>query len=84
MNVPLNGQELKKGVVYLALYNELFINGQTDIGDGRTVQLFDRNRFYTGLGYGLRTNMRMQLGLMNQTTVAFTKPQLQVGIHHNF
>ncbi|RIW17092.1 DUF2490 domain-containing protein [Algoriphagus lacus] len=84
MNVPLNGQELKKGVVYLALYNEIFINGQTDIGDGRTVQLFDRNRFYTGLGYGLRNNLRMQLGVMNQTTVAYTKPQLQVGVHHNF
>lgn len=84
MNVPLNGKELKKGIVYLALYNEIFINGQTDIGEGRTVQLFDRNRFYTGLGYGLRNNLRMQLGVMNQSTVAFTKPQLQVGFHHSF
>lgn len=84
MNVPLNGLELKKGVVYLAVYNEIFINGQTDIGGGSTVQLFDRNRFYTGLGYGLRNNLRLQLGMMNQTTTAFTKPQLQMGFHHSF
>ena len=84
MNVPLNAQELKQGVIYLALYNEIFINGQTEIGRGRSVQLFDRNRFYTGLGYGLRDNLRMQFGVMNQTTVAFTKPQLQVGFHHSF
>lgn len=84
MNLPLNGRELKQGIVYLALYNEIFINGQTDIGDGRSVQLFDRNRFYMGMGYGLKNNLRMQLGFMNQTTVAYTKPQLQLGIHHNF
>jgi hypothetical protein len=84
INMPLNGLELKKGVVYLALFNEIFINGETEIGDGRTVQLFDRNRFYAGLGYGLRANLRMQLGMMNQTTVAFAKPQIQVGFHHSF
>lgn len=84
INVPLNGLELKKGIVYLALFNEVFINGQTEIGDGRTVQLFDRNRFYAGLGYGFRDNLRMQLGMMNQTTTAFTKPQVQIGFHHSF
>jgi hypothetical protein len=84
MNVPLNGKELKQGIVYLALYNEIFINGQTDIGNDRSVQLFDRNRFYMGMGYGLKNNLRIQLGIMNQATVAFAKPQLQVGIHHNF
>ncbi len=84
LNIPLNGQELKKNVVYIALYNELFINGQKEIGSGNTVQFFDRNRIYTGLGYGLRDNLRMQLGWMKQSTDAISKGQLQVGLHHNW
>jgi len=35
-NVPLNRDDLGPGAVYLALYNELFVNGQRDIGDGRS------------------------------------------------
>lgn len=84
LNIPLNGQELKKNVVYVALYNELFINGQKEIGSGNTVQFFDRNRFYTGLGYGLRDNMRIQLGWMEQSTDVLSKGQLQLGLHHNW
>ena len=68
--------------VYLALYNELFINGQLAIGDGRSVQYFDRNRTYLGLGYGLRDNLRTQLGWMKQTTAGGAKGQLQVSLHH--
>ena len=84
LNLPLNGTELKKNVVYLALYNEIFINGQTDIGDGRMVERFDRNRTYLGLGYGLRNNLRMQGGWMNQTTSQVSKGQLQLSLHHSF
>lgn len=84
VNVPLNKTEMGKGTIHLALYNELFINGQRSIGEGRSVQFFDRNRFYSALGYGLRDNLRMQLGIMNQTTVNWSKNQLQVSLHHNF
>ena len=45
-DVPLNRDGMGRGVIYLAFYNELFINGQRDIGDGRRVEYFDRNRFY--------------------------------------
>lgn len=83
VNVPLNSLKLEKNTVYLALYNELFINGQTEIGDGRTVQLFDRNRTYLGIGYGLRDNLRAQLGWMEQTTVNWQKGQLQFSLHHS-
>ena len=75
---------LEKGVVYLALYNEIFINGQRDIGDGRTVELFDRNRLYLGGGYGLLSNLRVQGGWMLQTTDNWSKGQLQVSLHHKF
>lgn len=83
-NVPFNKTELEKYAIYLALYNELFINGQTDIGDGRTTELFDRNRTYMGLGYVLSSKVRVQLGWMNQKTVNWGKGQLQFSLHHNF
>jgi len=84
LNVPLNKTKMGKGTIHLALYNEIFINGQRNIGDGRSVQFFDRNRTYAALGYGLRENMRVQLGVMNQTTVNWSKDQFQLSIHHNF
>ena len=84
LNIPLNKTSLENGAVYLALYNELFINGQREIGDNRTVELFDRNRFYTALGYVLKEGLRVQLGVMNQTTDNWSKNQLQASIHHKF
>lgn len=84
VNVPFNATELKKNTVYLALYNELFINGQRDIGDDRMVEYFDRNRTYMGLGYGLRDNLRTQVGWMKQTTANWSKGQLQFSLHHSF
>ncbi|WP_422104794.1 DUF2490 domain-containing protein [Winogradskyella sp.] len=83
LNVPLNRKTLNKKAIYVALYNELFINGQTDIGDGREVQLFDRNRTYLGVGYVLNSKIRFQLGWMNQKTVNWGKGQLQFSMHHN-
>ena len=84
LNVPLNKLQLEKKTVYIALYNEIFINGQTDIGDGRKVQYFDRNRTYLGMGYGLRDNLRMQVGWMKQTTVNWSKGQAQLSLHHSW
>ena len=84
MNIPFNNNQLIKGAIYAALYNELFINGQEDIGDGRTVSLFDRNRTYLGLGYVLKKGMKFQLGWMNQKTNTLGKGQLQISFHHKF
>ncbi|WP_400079164.1 DUF2490 domain-containing protein [Winogradskyella sp. R77965] len=82
LNIPLNKKELASKAVYAALYNELFINGGTDIGDGREVQIFDRNRTYLGFGYVLNPKIRFQLGWMNQKTVNWGKGQLQFSMHH--
>ncbi len=84
VNVLLTQKELNQGGLYLALYNEIFINGQTDIGRGRTVALFDRNRTYGALGYGLSDELRAQVGCMLQTTANWQKAQLQLSLHHNF
>ncbi len=82
--VPFNKTDLKKGAIYLALYNELFINGERNIGNGNTVELFDRNRAYGAIGYSLLDNLRFQFGYMQQTTDKWSKGQIQVSMHHNF
>ncbi len=84
LNIPLNQPNLNRNSIYLAFYNELFINGERNIGGGRSVELFDRNRFYTGLGYGLTDSLRLQVGFMEQTSDAFSKGQLQLSLHHTF
>jgi hypothetical protein len=85
LNVPLNKKDLSPNAIYVALYNELFINGETGIGDNRSVELFDRNRTYMGMGYVLSPTIRFQLGWMNQKTVNWgSKGQLQISMHHNF
>jgi hypothetical protein len=84
LNIPFNDTKLDKRVAYAAFYNEIFINGQTDLGEGRSVQFFDRNRTYLGVGYGLRKNLRIQLGWMRQTTVNWGKNQAQFSLHHSF
>jgi len=84
VNVLLNATKMEKKTLYLALYNELFINGQTDIGNGREVQRFDRNRTYLGLGYALADNLRIQAGWMRQTTVNWGKGQTQLSLHHRW
>ncbi len=82
INVPFKGTTLTKGMPYFAFYNELFINGERNIGNGRNVEFFDRNRTYLGLGYVLNDNLRLQLGWMEQTTVNWEKEQLQFSLHH--
>lgn len=83
MDVPLNQTTTGKGAVYLAFYNELFVNGEREIGNGQSVQVFDRNRFYGALGYSISDNLKTQLGFMRQKINAFGKNQLQISLHHN-
>lgn len=82
INVPFKGTTLTKGTPYFAFYNELFINGERNIGNGRNVEFFDRNRTYLGIGYALKNNLRLQLGWMEQTTTNWQKGQLQFSLHH--
>ena len=83
LTIPFNNIEFTKNTIYLSLYNELFINGQREIGNSRTVEVFDRNRFYAALGYIIKSGMKVQLGVMQQSTDNWSKNQLQVSFHHN-
>ncbi|MCA9736324.1 MAG: DUF2490 domain-containing protein [Gemmatimonadota bacterium] len=83
-DIPLNGQGTGAGALYLALYDELFINGERDIGDGRSVERFDRNRIYGALGYGWSDRLKVQGGYMVQTVVGGSKGQIQGSLHVSF
>lgn len=84
LNVPLNDTELSANTLYFSIYNEIFINGQRNIGNNQYVNFFDRNRFYFALGHCIRDNFKIQLGLMNQLTNDWKKNQIQLSIHNNF
>ena len=84
VNVPLNKKNLEKKAIYLALYNEIFINGQREINEGNSVEIFDRNRAYAAIGYVIKNGLNVQLGVMNQTTDNQGKNQVQVSLHHRF
>ena len=81
INVPLNKKTLEKKAMYIALYNEIFINGQRNISYN-SVEIFDRNRAYAAIGYVIKNGLSVQLGIMNQTTDNQSKNQFQVSLHH--
>ena len=81
INIPLNKPAMDNKTVYLSLYNEIFINGQRYIGNENTVEIFDRNRLYTALGYLIKKGRKIQIGIMKQTTDSWTKNQLQFSFH---
>ena len=84
VDIPLNGRGTGDEAIYLALYDEVFINGELSIGDNRTVQRFDRNRLYGALGYGLSDRLKLQGGYMLQTLTNGSKGQIQVSVHTAF
>tara|TARA_A200000159_G_scaffold155469_1_gene169260 strand:- start:252 stop:953 length:702 start_codon:yes stop_codon:yes gene_type:complete len=82
LNIPLKKIVMEPKTFYLSFYNEIFINGQRKIGDGKTVAFFDLNRLYGAFGYVFRKGLKMQFGMMRQTTNSFGKNQLQLSLHH--
>lgn len=84
MNYPLNRETLGAGAYYLSVYNELFLNGERDIGNAARVDRFDRNRLYAAIGHSVSDDLRLQLGYMFQQTEAIGKGQLQLNVVHAF
>lgn len=58
LKVPFNNADLEDKTWYASAYNEIFINHKQ--------VLFDRNRLYGGIGYKLNSNVKLELGYMNQ------------------
>ncbi|MBD3582606.1 DUF2490 domain-containing protein [Flavobacterium selenitireducens] len=79
LDVPLNKPSMVKNAAYIALYNEIFINGmKTD----DTRNIFDRDRIYLGAGYKFADNFALQLGWMNQMLETSNKSQVMISLHH--
>ena len=60
------------------------MNGQREVGSGNSVEFFDRNRLYGAIGFVIQKGLKLQLGVMNQTTDGWGKNQLQLSLHHTF
>jgi len=72
---PLNGKSLDKRSIYASGFNELFI----DISN----QKLDRNRFFTGIGYGLTNNIRLETGYLIQSQKNIARGQFQFIVYNN-
>ena len=82
LSVPINKKNIEKGTVYTVLYEDIFINGQKDIGNNREVTAFDHNRAYLGLGYKFLPKLGGQVGYVLITTGnKRNKGYLQVSLH---
>lgn len=81
VNIPLGRKQVDENNVdkrklYLSAYNEIFLNTETSI--------FDRNRVYGGLGYKLNSNIRFELGYLNQFFETTGRDQLNIIAFVNF
>lgn len=54
----LNISFTKSKAYYFSAYNELFLNAKSAV--------FDRNRTYSGIGYRINENIKLEAGYMNQ------------------
>lgn len=78
-DIPINNARIQEKTVYIALYNEIFINGKRNED---TPALYDRDRIYLGAGYRLTKNFGIQLGWMNQMLEKTSKSQVMLSLHH--
>tara|TARA_B100000427_G_C15475918_1_gene580735 strand:- start:60 stop:755 length:696 start_codon:yes stop_codon:yes gene_type:complete len=74
LNIPILKTNEK---YYISAYNEIFINANDD-------KTFDRNRIYGGLGYVLNSNIKLELGYMNQIFQSSSRDQINLICFFNF
>lgn len=75
-NVALNQKQMMDKTLYLSVYNEIFVNTEQ--------VFFDRNRFYSGIGYRFSRKVRSEVGFLNQTTNVVSRNQLNLITFVNF
>ncbi|MDT0641965.1 DUF2490 domain-containing protein [Zunongwangia sp. F363] len=83
LKIPLNQPNLQKNSFYLVFSNEIFFNGEKDTGIS-SVDAFDRNWLFGGLGYTILDNLKIQMGYMQESTNSVNKGQLELSLHHSF
>lgn len=72
MNIPFK----KESKYYLSAYNEIFLNGESNV--------FDRNRIYGGLGYKVKKGFKIELGYMSQVFETSSRDQINIITLVNF
>ena len=72
LNIPFQ----KESKYYLSAYNEIFLNGESNV--------FDRNRIYGGLGYKVSKGVKVELGYMNQVFETSSRDQINIITLVNF
>lgn len=82
LNIALNNKKIEDKTVYLALYNEFFMNGERRLKSGVTVAYFDQNRVYGALGYAFTKDFKIQAGVMRLIRSTDDRMTLQVSLHH--
>lgn len=75
VNIPLNKKTLDKNAIYLAAYNEIFVNTEKP--------MFDRNRIYAALGIVINKNFKVEAGVMSQILEKSNRNQFQIVIFNN-
>tara|TARA_R110000787_G_scaffold105773_3_gene213307 strand:+ start:5424 stop:6065 length:642 start_codon:yes stop_codon:yes gene_type:complete len=71
LNIPL-----KDSKYYVSAYNEIFLNGASNV--------FDRNRIYGGLGYKIKKGVKIELGYMSQIFETSSRDQINIITFVNF
>ncbi len=76
LNVALNKKQMGDHCLYLSINDEIFVNTLPNY--------FDRNRLFLGLGYRFSPKLRIDAGVLNQTSNALTRYQLNLTAFVNF
>ena len=74
-NIVFNKHNMEKGAWYFSGYAELFLRTEPPV--------FDRIRWYAGLGFAVTDNLRLEFGNMAQVFETGQRHQLQLFIIHN-
>jgi hypothetical protein len=61
VSIPLTGQQIIPQTPFVFINNEVHINAGSEI----SVNYFDQNRFFTGIGYQFSPHVQAHLGYMN-------------------
>ncbi len=75
LNVPLNKKLMEKNAFYVSAYNEIFINIDPIV--------FDRDRVYSGFGYCINKNFKVEAGIMTQLFTVGNSTQFQIMVFNN-
>lgn len=76
LSLPLNNKTIEAKTWYLAMYNEIFLNGAKNV--------FDRNRLYGGVGYRINPSVKIEVGYMNQFFIKSNRDQINIITSINF